>query len=775
MTENWQITYRDTPIGVKSYGQESILTLGNGYLGWRGAPVISRYSDDHYPGLYVAGVFNQTKTEVNDREVVNEDLVNFPNPQLLKITVNQTQLLVPYSQRLAKLDMKHGALVEEMTFPIEQGHLFLKTTKVCDPVDYHQFALKVELSLDFEATVKVEFVIDGQVQNKNVARYRSFNSQEFAITKTADHILQGQTLQSEIQFAIGTKTTSDMTDFVTTYADGNVVDQAEVHLQKNQSLVINRVMAIATSHETKDCLDVVQKALDQGSFDSIYQSNVSHWQKFWQKSDVELETDDPDIQKLVRLNIFQLHQAASELSNPDFDASVGSRGLTGEGYRGHIFWDELFMVPYYAANEPLAAKAIIQYRIDRLQAAMDNAHLQLEHGAMYPWQSGSVGDEQAQFIHLNPMTNTYYPDNSRLQRHVSLAIVYDLWSYTQITGRDDLLTDGGLNLLLQTSKFWLEKVEYDGNKYHLSGIMGPDEFHEAYPNTKTGGISDNAYTNLMLAWSLSWLLELKDKKPEIFAKACQESDFDENLVAKAQEVMHNLAINVTQDGVIEQYNHYFELKELDLSAYAKKYGDIHRIDRILKSEGKSSDDYQVDKQADTLMMVYNLGAKVMESVVKGLGNTLPKEWLMQNRDYYLARTVNGSTVSRPVYASVDAALGDTDAAWKKLKVALKSDYDDIQGGTTAEGIHTGVMGSTLNVVMRDFAGLRWEDNLLTINPQLPDAWKKLSFKQSYHGIQYQVDFQDNQLSIKADQDCQIKVAGELVSLKADIAYIYKLQ
>ncbi|MBL3532059.1 glycoside hydrolase family 65 protein [Companilactobacillus zhachilii] len=773
MTKDWQITYQDTPIGVKSYGQESILTLGNGYLGWRGAPVFSCYNDDHYPGLYIAGVFNQTKTKVNNHEVVNEDLVNFPNPQLLKIKINQTELLIPYTKRLAKLNMRHGNLTEEMTFPVKEGHLFLKTTKVCDPVNYHQLALKINLKLDFTADIKVELIIDGDIQNKNVARYRKFNSREFVITKAAKHLLQGETLQSHIKFAIGAKTSSSKVNFKSQYTENSVIDRAEVKLLKNEPLEINRVAAIATSHDATDYLKIVEKSLRQNDFSKIYESSDGHWQQFWKDADIELVTADADIQKLIRLNIFQLHQAASELSNPKFDASVGSRGLTGEGYRGHIFWDELFMVPYYAANAPLAAKAIIKYRIERLAAAQDNAKLQLEHGAMYPWQSGNTGDEQAQFIHLNPMTNTWYPDNSRLQRHISLAIVYDLWSYTQITGKDDLLLNGGLDLLLQTSKFWLEKVEYDGQKYHLSGVMGPDEFHEAYPNTETDGLSDNAYTNLMLAWSLSWLLELKKIMPEYFDKSCKKNNFDRSLVTKAKEVSQNLALFITEDGVIEQYNHYFELKELNLSAYTEKYGDIHRIDRTLKSEGKSSNDYQVDKQADTLMMIYNLGAKVMEKTIAGLGYKLPAEWLLQNRDYYLARTVHGSTVSRPVYASVDVALGDTDSAWKKLKVAMKSDYDDIQGGTTAEGIHMGVMGATLTAIMRDFAGLQWEGDCLTLNPKLPEAWEKLAFTQVYRGVKCHICFHGKELMIKVSRNCEVEIAGKLVFLEADKPYVQK--
>ncbi|MFH5812163.1 glycosyl hydrolase family 65 protein [Companilactobacillus sp. FL22-1] len=772
MTEDWQIDYQDVPTGTKSYGQEALLTLGNGYLGWRGASVTSRYSEDHYPGLYIAGVFNQTSTTVNGHQVINEDLVNFPNPQLLKLTVNNESVIMPYQQRHAQLDMKHGCLIEETTFSLGEGHLFLKTTKVCNPVSYHQLGLKIELSLDFSAQVKIELIIDGAIQNQNVARYRKFNSQEFQLIAGNGNILQGQTLQSQISFAIGAKTTSSKADFKTLHLPDKVIDQAQVNLSKNEPITIERIMSVATSHESADFLAIVQNDLQEGSYTDIYQTSVNHWQEFWQDSDVFLKSTESDIQKLVRLNIFQLHQAAQKESNPDFDASVGSRGLTGEGYRGHIFWDELFLVPYYAANDPEAAKAIIKYRIKRLKAAQKNAELQREAGAMYPWQSASVGDEQAQFIHFNLLSNTWYPDNSRLQRHVSLAIIYDLWSYTQITGNNDLLLNGGLEMLLETSKFWLNKVQYDGEKYHLSGVMGPDEFHEAYPNAKTGGLSDNAYTNLMLAWSLSWLLKLRDTMAKDFVKIAKKTDFTDNLLEKAVEVSHKLALYITEDGVIEQYNHYFALKELDLPAYAKKYGDIHRIDRILISEGKVADDYQVDKQADTLMMVYNLGIKTMAQTIEKLGYHLPTEWLLQNRDYYLAKTVHGSTVSRPVYASVDMAINECNAAWEKLKVAIKSDYDDIQGGTTAEGIHTGVMGAILTVITRDLAGVYWSDKMLTVEPKLPDEVTNLAFKQTYQGVKYHFTLQKDKLTIEADQSTLVKVMGKTVELSANDPQIF---
>ncbi len=767
MTTDWQIVYQNIPQGPKSYGQESILTLGNGYLGWRGAPVTAQFSEDHYPGLYVAGIFNQTTTMVNHRSIVNEDMVNLPNPQLVKIFIDGQELTAPYDQRKACLNMDQGTLVEHFEYQLAAGRLKLDTVKVCDPVHYHQLALKLNIRLDFAAQVKVQLLVDSQIKNQNVQRYREFNSQEFNVIKATDHLVHAETNQSKITLAVGGKTTSQQATFTTTYPDHNVVDQAQINLAAQQDFTIERVMAVATSYETEHPLPVVMKGLSHSSFAQIQATSLAHWQTFWKDADVRIDSDDPDLQRLVRMNIFHLHQAAQQLANKDLDASVGSRALTGEGYRGHIFWDELFLVPYYASVEPATAKDILRYRLKRLTAAQKNAHAQYEHGAMYPWQSAMYGDEQSQSIHLNPLTHRWYQDNSRLQRHVSLAVVYNIWSYTRITGDYDVLREGGLKVLLETTKFWLNKVTYDGQRYHLSGVMGPDEFHEAYPNTSIGGLSDNAYTNIMLVWSLNWLLDLRKNSDLDFAEICAEADFDQTLLQKASDVASNLALFIDEAGVIEQYQHYFGLKDLDLAAYREKYGDIHRIDRILKSEDKSANEYQVNKQADALMAVYNLGEKMMQQLVAQLGYQLPKNWLRRNRDYYLIRTVHGSTVSRPVFATVDVVLGELDHALKYLITAIKSDFDDIQGGTTAEGIHTGVMGGTLSVIEHAFAGVKFYDNHVLVEPKIPHDWTYLSFTQRFHGTLLRFTFQNNTLAVEADQDICIIVQENKIHLTAN--------
>ncbi|MFL2044508.1 glycosyl hydrolase family 65 protein [Weissella hellenica] len=760
---NWQLVYDNLTDGVRSYGEESLLTLGNGYLGWRGAPVMTSYSDDHYPGVYAAGVFNQTTTPVAGRDVVNEDLVNLPNPQLINLFVDDELVSFAPTARESILHFDTGVLSEKFTLPTAKGDLILETQKVVNPYKMHQLALNISISGDFNANVTVQAVIDGTIENKNVKRYRDFESREFDVIDMTDGVLTAQTKQSKIILAVGAKTTSDEADFVSTQADNQIVTQAQFKLTPTSVINIDRIIGVATSYEEENPVDVVSQQLTD-KFADIKADVKKYWQNVWQDNDIVLDSDDADMQRMIRMNIFHMHQSAQHNANQYLDASVGSRGLTGEGYRGHIFWDEIFVVPYLAANEPAAAKDILKYRLTRLHGAQLNAQSEGEVGAMYPWQSGMTGDEQAQIIHLNTVNNEWDADNSRLQRHVSLAVVYNLWVYVQMTGDDSILREGGLDVVVETSKFWLNKAQLEeDNRYHIAGVMGPDEFHEAYPNAETGGIKDNAYTNLMLTWALNWLQELGANQ--------QLPDIDQSLLAKAKDVANKLALEINDDGVIAQYAGYFDLKSVDFDAYRAKYTDIHRIDRLMKAEGLSPDDYQVAKQTDLLITIYNLGHQHMLQLIEQLGYSVPENWLQVNKDYYLARTVHGSTTSRPVFAGIDITLDNKQEALEFLTTAIGSDYYDIQGGTTAEGIHIGVMGETLAVIQNEFGGVNLRDGAVVINPSLPASWRHLSFKQRFQGTLIAIDIVPGKVTVSADHDIVVTVYNQGVPLVANEAKV----
>ena len=759
-SNNWQLSYDTVSHGVRAYGEESLLTLGNGYLGWRGAPVMTSYSDDHYPGLYVAGVFNQTSTPVAGRDVINEDMVNLPNPQLLKLTVDGESVVFDPTTRESVLHFDSGILSESYTIPTVKGELTLKTKKAVNPFKMHQIGLSIAISGDFTANVTVQTIIDGRVENKNVKRYRDFESREFDVTALTADKLVAETRQSGIKLVVGAKTSSDAAEFSVTTGQDQIVATGDFKLTPEDTIDVERVIGIATSYEEADPEQVVDEQLTSVTFEEIVADSVKYWQDVWSEADIILDSDDPDLQRMIRMNVFHLRQSAQHHANQYLDASVGSRGLTGEGYRGHIFWDEIFVIPYLAANDPQTAKDILKYRINRLEGAQANAKIDGESGAMYPWQSGMTGDEQAQVIHLNTVNNEWDPDNSRLQRHVSLAIVYNLWIYVQLTGDESILQEGGLDVVVETSKFWLNKVTLgDDGRYHLAGVMGPDEFHEAYPDADTGGITDNAYTNLMLTWALNWLQELSQREnlPAI----------DDVLLEKAQDVSTRLSLEISNAGIIAQYAGYFDLKTVDFEAYRQKYDDIHRIDRLMKAEGLSPDDYQVAKQTDTLMTLYNLGANHFVKLVNQLGYTLPTDWLQKNTDYYLARTVHGSTTSRPVFAGIDITLGNKEKALEYLKTAIGSDYYDIQGGTTAEGIHIGVMGETLEVIQNEFGGVSLRDGHIVINPSLPNGWRRLSFKQKFRGVLVSLDIYLNEVKVIADKDIKVTIYNRTINLHAN--------
>ena len=302
--------------------------------------------------------------------------------------------------------------------------------------------------------------------------------------------------------------------------------------------------------------------------------------------------------------------------------------------------------------------------------------------------------------------------------------------------------------------------------------MGPDEFHEKLPGSDHGGLRDNAYTNIMVSWLMSRSFRILEELPEKEKMRIMKTlSLEEEDLSLWKEVMHGLALQISKDGVVEQFEGYFGLKELDWDHYREKYGDIHRLDRILKAEDRSPDAYKLSKQADFLMTFYNLGEKEVSHLIQTLGYRIPQDYFRTNFDYYLHRTSHGSTLSRLVHARLAWKMGDKETGWGLYLDALRSDLVDIQGGTTGEGIHCGVMAGTVVDVVYTYAGLEINGDIPGLHPTLPERWKSLEFGFLFRGLRYQVRISGKKLTISCmgcgKKEIKVDICGTLYSLAED--------
>ena len=281
--------------------------------------------------------------------------------------------------------------------------------------------------------------------------------------------------------------------------------------------------------------------------------------------------------------------------------------------------------------------------------------------------------------------------------------------------------------------------------------MGPDEYHEKYPDSEAGGLKDNSYTNIMVVWAFNRAFEILDLLDErAREKLAEKLDLTEDELERWKDIAKKIHIPISDDGVLEQFDGYFELKELDWERYKDKYGDVGRMDRILKAEGRSPDEYKVSKQADALMTYYNLDSHEVKGILNRAGYAIKDDLLRANFDYYFQRTSHGSTLSRLVHSYLANLIGNEELSWQLYMDALKSDYVDIQGGTTKEGIHTGVMAGTAVLALKSYAGLSVNGEQVRINPCLPAAWREVRFNVGFRGDRYYFAVTPESVEVKVD-------------------------
>jgi trehalose/maltose hydrolase-like predicted phosphorylase len=578
--------------------------------------------------------------------------------------------------------------------------------------------------------------------------------------------LSVQTIQSRILMAQSARTTiysndKEIEPVIETYQrEGYIGQLMRIEVLEGESYLLEKVVGIYTSRDRAISEPGIEakKAIERaGRFEEIILRHTDAFKNIWHSADIGIINGDKN-QQLLRLHIFHVVQSVSN-NIIGMDVGVTSRGLHGEAYRGHIFWDELYIFPFLNLRFPDLTRSLLMYRYYRIEEARFAAKEDGKKGAMYPWQSGSNGREETQVMHLNPKSGNWIPDNTHLQRHINAAIAYNIWNYYLTTDDQQFLSFFGAEMFLSIAQFWQSMTTFneERNRYEIHGVVGPDEYHTCYPDSDQLGLKNNAYTNVMVAWVMQKAIHIldlieKSRRRELL----RELNIKEEDLTLWQDIGKKMYVPFIDDDIISQFEGYEKLKEFPWEEYQEKYNDINRLDRILESEGDSPNRYKASKQADVLMLFYLFSRNQIFTVFKNIGYDFSEEKIQKNIQYYNDRTSHGSTLSRVVFSWILIKY-DKEKSWENFETVLKSDFEDIQGGTTPEGIHLGAMAGSLDLVQRGFLGLEVGEKALWINPPALEPLKKISVRVHYRRHWIAVSLDDKKLTISFEEGWGNKV------------------
>jgi beta-phosphoglucomutase family hydrolase len=783
--------------------REAVCALGNGYFATRAAATWAVMDDVHYPGTYLAGGYNRLRTDIAGRIVENEDLVNFPSWLALEFRIAdvdwfdlRTVDILSYRQ---ELDLRRGMLVRTISFDDRRGRrTTLKERRLVSMADTHLAALELALTAEnWSAKVTVRSGINGRVVNAGAKLYRKFNNKHLepvsvGVLGENAVLMVVSTSQSNIRAAEAARTEA----FVNRAPrecrrrlidePGYIGQEFAVDLRQGETLTLEKLASFYSSRDpaVSEPGVAAHKAIERaGCFDAAMAEHVLAWKHLWRRFDVHLQPSEAgfklNVPMLLRLNMFHLLQAVSP-NSIGLDVGVPARGWTGEADQGHIFWDELFIFPFLNYRMPEITRSLLRYRYRRLGEARFAARRVGFHGAMFPWQSGSDGQEETQELNLNPHSQRWVSDNSYLQRHVGSAIAYNVWQYFQATRDIEFLQAYGAELILEIARFWssMAILNHDRGRYEIHGVMGPDEFHEGYPNSPAPGLKNNAYTNVMAVWVLCRALDVLQLLPDIRrAELVTRLGLSANEITRWDEISRKMFVPFHEDGIISQFEGYEQLMELDWEAYRKRYGNIQRLELILEAENDSANRYKLSKQADVLMLFYLFSSEELGALFERLGYPFERKNIQRNVAYYDARSSHGSTLSRVVHSWV-LARSDRPRSMTYFAEALQSDVSDIQQGTTAEGVHLGAMAGTVDLIQRATTGIEITGDLLRLNPRLPESLERLDMRIRYRGHSLDLRITRDALTVRCREPgvAPIRIAfkDEVYEVAGGTTHVFKL-
>jgi trehalose/maltose hydrolase-like predicted phosphorylase len=714
MAELWNVSANAFDPEIQHH-HESIFTIGNGYFSTRGA------LEEGFPGdsraTFVHGVFDAAP-------VVFTELANAPDWLPFAVYLNGERFslnsgLVTSFERT--LDLRSGVLTRRMHWISPSGWAAaIAFERFASLADEHTAFIRCSVTPDFEGTVEFRASLRGWTDNQGLAHWRWIKqgAQDRSV------YLHNRTRQSEIDLVSAMRlqgTVGECLEEALWDVENSPTMTLKMAACPAQTLIVDKFTSIATSRDSSDPLGLALDHLGAVvNWPAALQAHMEAWSKEWERSDMIIEGDD-EAQIAMRFSLFQLLIAAPR---HDDRVNIGAKTLSGFGYSGHAFWDtEIFMLPVFTYTAPHIARNLLNYRYHCLPGARAKAQAAGFEGAWYAWESADTGDE---------VTPTWIPDfndRTRLARvwtgdlaiHISADVAYAAYQYWLVTGDDRWMVDKGAELILDTAKFWASRAEWNPvlAVYEYRDVIGPDEYHDHVDN--------NMYTNHLARWNLQTGLDilgwLGEHAPAKAAELAQRLDLTHERLDAWRDVIQKLYLPAGENGLVEQFEGFFNLKDAIMADYEPRSRSMHEI---LGIEG--ANEYQAIKQPDVLMMQFLLHENYDEDTIR------------TNYDYYTPRTDHtfGSSLGPSIQAIVACLVNKPDDAYEHFIRSARADLRDVRGNAR-DGIHGASAGGTWQAVVFGFVGLRVKSLGWTITPRLPRGWTRVAFKFFHRGKLQEVD------------------------------------
>lgn len=725
--DNWLLAQEEYD-RQENLNWESRFGLVSGYMSSRGSEICAT-SRPTLPATYIHGIFDRS-------EAFMRELANMPDWAKLKVYVNRQPIGVEtegLEDYLRALDMKNGLLASHYTVSDASGaRIRVESLKLLSRAHPQCGLIRLYLTpLDSDAHFELENLIDGTVTN--FIDYPRFRTRHFEITENGKGKLgvymECHTRDFKTPVGIGACVEGEGISSRAIKPYGEVACEFfDLHAKKGQTVRVDKFAAIATGRDTDGVKWRVTRLLEEVTTrgaDAEIKMHIDKYQELWRMADLEIEGDDK-MQKAMRFNIFHLMSTP----NPyDDRVNIGPKLMHGEEYGGHAYWDtELFCLPFFTWVFPKIARNLVNYRGHLLDAARRNARDNGYLGAKYPWESADTGDEECPSWSVEydgTCTRCYVAD---YEHHVTSAVAFGLVDYVRVTGDRSLFEEFGLELLLETARFWSSRMVWSDKKqaYEILQVTGPDEWHEPVDN--------NYYTNRMAVWNIHTAVDelkaMQKSRPDLAAAICQKIALTDDEINLWLDRAAKIYLPDTT-GVIEQFEGYFDIPDAVITQWDDKAMPIMPESCV----GKERKDHPILKQADVVMLM------------KLLPDELSLEVQRLNYDYYEKRTLHRSSLSPSAHAQVGVQLGLDERAYQYLERSSYVDIDNNQRNLR-EGLHAASIGGTWQAIVMGYCGMHLDkEGELAFSPKLPERWNKVRFRINWRGKDKLVTIENNQVEI----------------------------